>query len=94
MRSSIRETMDADDLDALDRAILDYLKEGRTEEGQPWGIASPALVRAALVDRGVDVPARQTINNRMKRMELAGHLRNLHGKGTYEFVSDPREEKR
>lgn len=74
--------MDADDLDELDQAILDYLKEGR---------ASPALVRAALDDRGVDVPTRQTINNRMKRMELAGHLENPYDQGIYALVDDPRD---
>lgn len=82
--------MDEDDLDKLDRAILDYLQEG-SGEGEPWGRASPALVRAALADRGFDVPTRQTINNRMKRMELAGHLENLHDQGIYAFVDDPRE---
>ena len=82
--------MDEDDLDALDEAILDYLLEGRNEDG-PWGVATPALVRAALRERGVTVPSRQTVNNRMKRMELAGHLDNPHDKGVYFFVSDPRE---
>ena len=81
--------MDADDLDDLDRAILDYLLEGRDEDG-PWGVATPAVVLAALKERDVDVPKRQTINNRMKRMELAGHLDNRYGKGEYVFVSDPR----
>jgi hypothetical protein len=83
--------MNADDLDALDRAILDYLQEGRHEADQPWGISTPAEVRAALEDRGMEgVPVRQTVNNRMKRLELAGHLRNRYEKGLYEFVSDPR----
>lgn len=82
--------MDADDLDDLDRAILDCLLEGRDED-KPWGVATPTVVRAALDDRGFDVPKRQTINNRMKRMELAGHLDNRYDKGEYVFVSDPRE---
>lgn len=85
--------LDPSDLDDLDRAILDYLQEGR-EEGEPWGIATPAVTRAALQDRGwseSELPVRQTFNNRMKDMALAGHLRNLYDKGVYEFVSDPRE---
>lgn len=82
--------MDADDLNDIDRAILDYLTDGRNDDG-PWGIATPVVVHAALKARGVDVPVRQTINDRMKRMELAGHLENRYGKGEYVFVSDPRE---
>ncbi|NUC75035.1 MarR family transcriptional regulator [Haloterrigena sp. SYSU A558-1] len=84
--------LEADDLDSLDRAILDYLQEGR-DEGEPWGIATPAVVRAALEDGDFgDVPVRQTINNRMRKLELAGHLRNRHDKGEYVFVSDPRDD--
>lgn len=83
--------LDADDLDSLDRAILDYLQEGR-DEGDPWGISTPAVVRAALEEQGFDdVPVRQTINNRMKRLELAGHLDNRFDKGEYVFLSDPRD---
>ena len=82
--------MDEDDLDALDEAILDYLLEGR-DEGGPWGVATPAVARAALREQGMSVPSRQTVNNRMKRMELAGHLENRFGKGEYVFVEDPRE---
>ena len=82
--------MDEDDLDALDEAILDYLLEGRGE-GEPWGVATPAVARAAVRERGMSVPSRQTVNNRMKRMELAGHLENRFGKGEYVFVNDPRD---
>lgn len=90
MRNADLETMDEDDLDELDEAILNYLLEGR-DEGEPWGVATPAVARAALRDKGVSVPSRQTINNRMKRMELAGHLENRFGKGEYTFVDDPRD---
>jgi len=86
--------LDADDLDELDRAILDYLQDGR-EAGEPWGIATPAVVRAALKDGDWTeqrLPVRQTINNRMKDMALAGHLENRFGKGEYVFLSDPRSE--
>ena len=84
--------LDADDLDSLDRAILDYLQEGR-DDGEPWGIATPAVVRAALEERGFEnVPVRQTINNRMRKLELAGHLQNRHDKGEYVFLTDPRDD--
>lgn len=85
--------MDADDLDELDRAILDFLKENR-ESGVPWGIATPAVVKAALEDRWDEetVPTRQTINNRMRLMEAGEHLENRYGKGMYVFRNDPREE--
>lgn len=79
-------------LDQLDRAILDYLTSGR-DDNQPWGIATPAVVRAALQTQGYDdVPVRQTINNRLRKLELAGHLNNRFGKGEYVLVSDPRDE--
>lgn len=91
MRKQTNVPVDPDDLDDLDRAILSYLEEGRSD-GHPWGIATPAVVRAALQERGFgDVPVRQTINNRMKRLELAGHLDNRFGKGEYVLVDDPRE---
>lgn len=86
--------MEPEDLDELDEAILDYLKEGR-ESGEPWGRGTPAVVRARLKKRGwteEDLPLRQTINNRMKNMALAGHLVNIEDKGEYEFDNDPREE--
>jgi len=84
--------MDPEDLDDLDHAILDVLTDGR-EEGEPWGIATPAVVLAALKAGGFeDPPVRQTINNRMKRLELASHLENRYGKGEYVLVDDPRSE--
>lgn len=91
MRKSANVPLDAEDLDELDRAILDYLQQGRAE-GEPWGIATPAVVLAALEEGDyTDVPVRQTINNRMRRLEIAGHLENRFGKGEYVFVDDPRE---
>ena len=84
--------MNPDDLDELDRAILDVLTEGRSE-GEPWGIATPAVVLAALEEQGYESPpVRQTINNRMKNMSLAGHLRNRYQKGEYMLVDDPRDD--
>ena len=84
-------TLDASELDDLDRAILDYLQEGRSEE-TGWGMATPALVRDVLEDRGRDVPTRQTIQHRMDGMAKADHLENVgYGKGVYRFLSDPRD---
>lgn len=84
--------MDPDDLDELDRAILDFLLEGRDDDG-PWGIATPGVVHNALDERGFeDLPVRQTINNRMTKMSLAGHLENRYGQGEYRLLDDPREQ--
>lgn len=91
MRNATSVPLSANDLDELDRAILDYLQEGRDESG-PWGIATPIIVRTALKERGMDVPVRQTVNNRMVRLALAGHLENRFDKGEYVFVSDPRDD--
>lgn len=91
MQNDERDPMEASDLDDLDRAILDYLKENRGTE-LPWGIATPAVVLAALEERGWDdPPVRETINNHMRMLEVAGHLENIYGKGMYAFVNDPRE---
>lgn len=90
MRNANVMTLDPSDLDDLDRAILDYLQEGH-DEGDPWGRATPSLIRDELSAREIDVPVRQTINNRMKRLELAGHLKNLRDSGVYEFTDDPRQ---
>lgn len=85
-------TLSADDLDDLDRAILDVLKEGRGT-GEPWGIATPTVVREQLKDQGYpDVPVRQTINNRMLVMAAGSILENRYKKGEYKFLNDPREE--
>lgn len=82
--------LDPEDLDWLDEAILDYLRRGQYS-GEPWGIATPAVVRAHLVEELNDtIPTRQTINNRMRKLEIAGHLKNRFDKGEYELISDPR----
>lgn len=84
-----------DDLDDLDAAILDYFLEGR-EEGEPWGKATPSEVYRALNERGtlddLGNPVRQTVQNRIQRLALAGHLENKYDTGSYEFVEDPRED--
>jgi hypothetical protein len=83
-----------DDIDALDSAILDYFLEGRPDE--PWGKATPSEVYRALNERGtldeLGNPVRQTVQNRIQRLALAGHLENRFNTGSYAFISDPREE--
>lgn len=82
------------DIDDLDEAILDYFIEGRPDE--PWGKATPTEVYRALDQRGtlaeLGNPVRQTVQNRIQRLALAGHLENKFDSGSYEFVADPRDE--
>ena len=84
-----------DELDDLDEAILDYFTEGRDED-RPWGKATPSEIYRALETRGtlekLGNPVRQTVQNRIKNFSLAGHLENKYDTGSYELVSDPREE--
>lgn len=86
-------TLSPNDVDDLDSAILDYFLEGRPDS--PWGRATPTEVYRALDDRGtlseLGDPVRQTVQNRIQRLALAGHLKNKYNSGCYEFVSDPRE---
>jgi len=87
-------TLSSADIDDLDEAILDYFIEGRPEE--PWGKATPTEVYRALDKRGtlaeVGTPVRQTVQNRIQRLALAGHLKNKFDCGSYELVADPRDE--
>lgn len=88
-------SLDASDIDDLDAAILDYFREGR-DENEPWGKATPSEVYRALDERStldqLGNPVRQTVQNRIQRLALAGHLENKFDTGSYEFVSDPRDE--
>lgn len=94
MRNRPPMPLTPDEIDELDAAILDYLLAGR-ETGDPWGKATPSEVYRGLDEQGtlseVGSPVRQTVQNRMQRLELAGHLENRYGTGCYAFVSDPRE---
>ena len=82
-------------IDAKYDAILEYFTDGR-EEGEPWGKATPKEVYMALDEQGVldelGNPSKQTIHQRMQKLVLAGHLENKYGTGSYELVSDPRDE--
>lgn len=85
-----------DDLDGLDEAILDYFLIDRHEDDQPWGKATPTEVYTHLDETGVlgqfGNPVRQTIQSRIQRLELAGHLDKVNDVGVYRFVDDPRED--
>lgn len=87
-------TLSEGDIDEIDAAILDYLLKGRTEDG-PWGKATPSEVYRGLEESGrlekIGNPVQATIQNRIQRLELAGHLENKFSSGCYEFVSDPRD---
>lgn len=80
-------------IDELYAAILDYFHEGR-EDCHPWGKATPTEIYRALDDRGtlddLGNPVRQTVQNRIERLALAGHLENKYDSGSYELISDPR----
>ena len=81
------------DVDELDAAILDYFLEGRPDS--PWGKATPSEVYRALEEREqldeLGNPVRQTVQNRIQRLALAGHLENRFDTGSYMFLSDPRQ---
>lgn len=73
-------TLTEDELNELDKKILDVLTEGR---------ATPTLVKNILEERGTEV-SRQYINQRMKRLSEHSHIENLFDTGVYELVIDPR----
>lgn len=85
-------SLDPSEIDDLYAAILDYLQDGK-DSGGPWGYATPAVIRWHLEEDGFEpLPVRQTVNSRLKDLQHADHVRNIGGKGLYEFVSDPRTE--
>jgi len=73
-------TLTEDELNELDKKILDVLTDGR---------ATPTLIKKILEDRGTEV-SRQYINQRMKRLSEHDHIENLFDTGVYELVIDPR----
>ncbi|MFC4549366.1 MULTISPECIES: hypothetical protein [Halorussus] len=76
-------TLSPDQLNDLDRALLDLLVEGRL---------TPTLARKQLDERGLADVSRQYINRRLKRLAEHEHIGNLLGTGVYELVEDPRED--
>ena len=93
MSQAIPVTLSPKDIDELDAAILEYFLEGR-DAGEPWGKATPSEVYRALDERGdlerLGDPVRQTVQHRIQRLSLAGHLENQYDTGSYKFRSDPR----
>lgn len=80
-----RRMLKEDGLREIDRHLLDFLQESRI---------TPVYARERITDDGI----RKNITNeylqqRLKRFEEHGHVRNLYDIGLYELVSDPREEK-
>lgn len=75
-------TLDGDQLNDLDEAILSYLAES--------GRATPSLLRDELTEQGIDTGVRQNVNNRLTRLREHGHVRNVRDSGVYELVDDPR----
>jgi hypothetical protein len=79
------EIMDADDLTKTDRAILDFLKQGRGGD-EPWGIAT----KGRLVDETGF--SRNSVYNRLEILQANDHVRVLHEPTReFAFVSDPRD---
>lgn len=70
-------------LNDVDEAVLDLLDEGRV---------TPALAREQLAERRVTDVSRQYVNQRLRRLEEHGHVKNLLESGVYELAGDPRDE--
>lgn len=74
-------------LNDTDGRLLEYLAAGRS---------TPKLLRSRMEsDPSVDsdeVPSSAYINQRLRRLEEHGHLKNLESVGVYELVDDPRED--
>lgn len=66
-------------LNETDRMLLPHLREGRV---------TPVLAKHLIEEDGKEV-SRPYVQQRLKRMEEHGHLRNLHDTGVYELVDDP-----
>lgn len=82
--SNSDRVLDDDQLNDLDRAILQYLDhEGR---------ATPRVIQQALEERGQNPGVRQNVNSRLTRLAEHGHLRNIYDSGLYELIDDPRED--
>lgn len=77
-------TLDPEQLNDLDKAILSYLAES--------GRATPSLLRDELTEQGIDTGVRQNVNNRLTRLREHGHVNNIRDSGVYELVSDPRSD--
>jgi hypothetical protein len=74
-------TLSPDQLNDLDRALLDLLQEGRL---------TPTLARKQLTERDLADVSRQYVNRRLKRLAEHEHIENILDTGVYELVADPR----
>lgn len=82
--SNSDRVLDDDQLNDLDRAILQYLdNEGR---------ATPRVIQQALESRGQNPGVRQNVNSRLTRLAEHGHLKNVYDAGLYELIDDPRDD--
>lgn len=78
--------MEADDLTAVDKAILDALQANRSGEG-PWGIAT----KGQLVDE--TEYSENSIYTRLETLVAGGCVEVIHeGTRVFRFVTDPRNE--
>jgi len=81
-RNTASVTLSPDQLNDLDRSLLDLLQEGRL---------TPTLARKQLVERSLTDVSRQYVNRRLKRLAEHEHIENILDTGVYELVDDPRE---
>lgn len=77
-------SLSPDQLNELDRLILDYLKT--------QGRATPRLLQLELEAAGQDPGVRQNVNGRLTRLAEHQVVHNLRDTGVYELVEDPRDE--
>lgn len=71
-----------DDLREIDARLLDYLNAGRV---------TPVFAREQMLDEEFRDDITGTyLQQRLKRLEEHGHVRNLQDVGLYELLSDPR----
>ena len=85
MQGGQRKPMALDDegLREVDRALLDYLAEGRV---------TPVYARDRLADEGRNEVTSAYLGQRLKRLVEHGHAENLYDVGLYELVEDPRND--
>lgn len=82
-RNTAPVTLASDQLNDLDRSLLDLLQEGRL---------TPTLARKLLAERALADVSRQYVNRRLKRLAEHEHIENILDTGVYQLVDDPRED--
>lgn len=77
-----RMTLSPEDLNEIDRTILQYLTEGRV---------TPVYLRERIIDEEVrESISEQYLGQRLKRLQEHNHVKNLYDTGLYELQQDPR----